>query len=117
MCMSCRDRGGLTWMFDGGNCLQNKGFIRSENSVILQKSYLLYMNELGYESYISENLYVSPKFDMNKVFCDFAQRYAKDVDFQKWSGFGRILQTYLANVINHSLENFKSQTLYFWKGL
>ena len=75
------------------------------------------MNDLVDDSYISENLYVSPKFDMNKVSCDFAQRYAKNVDFQKWSGFGRILQTCLANVINHSFGNFKSQTLYPWKGL
>ena len=75
------------------------------------------MNELRDESYIFEKVYESPKFDMNKVFCDFAQKYAKNVDFQKWSGFGRILQTCLANVITHSLGNFRSQTLYPWKGL
>ena len=113
MCMSCRGHGGLTWMFDGGNCLQNKEFIRSENSVILQKSYLPYMNDLGDESYIYENLYVSPKFYVNKVSCDFAMRYAENVDFWKWSGFGRILQTCHANVISYSLELFKSQTLHF----
>ena len=90
---------------------------RPDSVVILQKSYLFDMNELRYESYIFEKVYVSPKFDMNKVSCDFAHRYVKNVDFQKWSGFGWILQTCLANVINHSFGNFKSQTLYPWKGL
>ena len=45
------------------------------------------MDDLEVESYISGNLYVSPKFVMNKVSCDFAQKYTKNVDFQKWSGF------------------------------
>ena len=90
---------------------------RPDSVVILQKSYLFDMNELRDESYIFEKVYVSPKFDMNKVSCDFAHRYAKNVDFQKWSGFGRILQTCLVNVINHSFGNFKIQTLYPSKGL
>ena len=75
------------------------------------------MNDLEDEPYFSGNLYVSPKFDMNKVSGDFVPKYAKNVDLQKRSGFRRILQTCIANVISYALELFKSQTLHFWKGL
>ena len=75
------------------------------------------MNDLEDEPYFSGNLYVSHKFDMNKVSGDFVPKYAKNVDLQKRSGFGRILQTGIANVIYYSLEPFRSLTLHFWKGL
>ena len=50
--MSFVGRGVLLRSFEGRINIENKGFYRSEISVVLQKSYLFQLKELGDESYI-----------------------------------------------------------------